>query len=65
VGVGGWVGKHPHRSRGKGGGIGCFGRRGGGRLGNGITLEMKIKKIYNKRKEKICRLVQISSCYFM
>jgi hypothetical protein len=36
VGAGGWVGKHPHRS--KGWGIGIWGFRWG--PGKGITLEM-------------------------
>jgi hypothetical protein len=38
VGVGGWVEEHPHRSRGKEDGIGCF--RKGGKPGKGITFEM-------------------------
>ena len=35
VGVGGWLEEHPHRSRGRENGIGCF-QRGG----KGITSEM-------------------------
>ena len=38
VGVGGWVEEHPHRSRGREDGIGCFWE--GGKLGKGITIEM-------------------------
>jgi hypothetical protein len=37
VGVGGWVGEHPHRSRGREDGIGGFQR---GNLEKGITFEM-------------------------
>ena len=37
VGVGGWVGEHPHRSRVGEHGIGSFRGRG---LGKGITFEM-------------------------
>jgi hypothetical protein len=43
--VGGWVGEHPHRSRGRGG-------EGGGdaegKPRKGITFEMQINKITNK-----------------
>ena len=38
MGTGGWVEKHPHRSRGRGVGIGGLLRRR--ELGKGITLEM-------------------------
>jgi hypothetical protein len=37
VGVGGWVGTHPQRSRGRGDGIGGFWN---GESGKGITFEM-------------------------
>jgi hypothetical protein len=37
-GVGGWVLEHPHRSRGRGYGIGSFHKRG--KPGKGITFEM-------------------------
>jgi hypothetical protein len=37
VRVGGWVGKHPHRSRGRRDGIKGFLE---GKLGKGITFEM-------------------------
>jgi hypothetical protein len=46
VGVGGWVGAYPPRSREMRNGIEGF--RGAGKKGNGITFEMKIKKIFNK-----------------
>jgi hypothetical protein len=45
VGVGGWVFGHPHRSREREDMIGYF--REGGKLGRGITFEMKIKKMSN------------------
>jgi hypothetical protein len=47
VEVGGWVGKHSHRSNGRGNGIGES--QGGGQelLGKELTFEMKIKKISN------------------
>jgi hypothetical protein len=35
--VGGWVGEHPHRSRGRGDWISWIGR---GKQGKGITFEM-------------------------
>ena len=38
VGVGGWVGEHPHRSRGRGNEI--RGSRVGRKPGKGITFEM-------------------------
>jgi hypothetical protein len=38
AGVGGWVEEHPHRSRGREDGIGCFWE--GGKPGKGITFEM-------------------------
>ena len=38
VGVGGEVEEHPHRSRGKEDGIGCF--QEGGKPGKGITFLM-------------------------
>jgi hypothetical protein len=38
VGVGRWVEKHPHRSRGREDVIGCFWERG--KLGKGIIFEM-------------------------
>jgi hypothetical protein len=37
AGVNGWVKVQPHRSRGKGNGVGGFLK---GKLGKGITLEM-------------------------
>jgi hypothetical protein len=40
LGVSGWVGEHPHRSRGREDGIGSLLERG--KLGKGITLEMQI-----------------------
>jgi hypothetical protein len=43
----GWVEQYPHRGRGRGNGIGAFLRPG-----KGITVEMQIKKISNKRGEK-------------
>jgi hypothetical protein len=36
--VGGWVEEHPHRSRGREDGIGCF--QEGEKLGKRITFEM-------------------------
>jgi hypothetical protein len=54
VGMGGWVGVYPHRSRRKGYGIVGF---CGGKSGKGITFEMKINKMSNKivnRKKKNC-----------
>jgi hypothetical protein len=44
----GWVEEHLHRSRGKEDVVGCF--QEGEKLGKGITSEMQIKKISNKRK---------------
>ena len=44
--VGVWVGAYPPRSREMRNGIEGF--RGAGKKGNGITFEMKIKKIFNK-----------------
>ena len=43
--MGGWVREHSHRSRGDE--IECFGEE----PGKGITFEMWIKKIFNKRKK--------------
>jgi hypothetical protein len=45
----GWVGEHPHRVRGEGKWDREFPE---GRPGKGITFEMQIKKISNKRKRK-------------
>jgi hypothetical protein len=42
------VGTYPHRSRRRGDGIGGF--WGSGKLGKGITLEMQINKISNKKR---------------
>ena len=47
VGVGRWVGEHPHRSRGKDDGM--EDSRGQGKPGKGTTFEMQIKKISNKK----------------
>jgi len=47
--VGGWGGEHPHRSRRRGMGWGFP----EGRPGKGITFEMQIKKICNKRKKNL------------
>jgi hypothetical protein len=47
VGVGRWVEEHLHRCRGRRDGI----RVWGGKPGKGITFEMQIKKISNKKKE--------------
>jgi hypothetical protein len=38
AGVGGWVGEHPYRGKGREDGV--MGFRGRGRLGKGITFEM-------------------------
>jgi hypothetical protein len=46
VGVGGWVEEHPLRSRGRGDVWRFPGE------GKGITFEMQIKKISNKRRKK-------------
>jgi hypothetical protein len=42
------VGKHPYRSRGRGDGMGVS-MEDGGKPGKGITFEMLIKKISNKK----------------
>jgi len=42
VGVSGWEGAHPHKSRGRGTGV--------GKQGKGITFEMQIHKISNKKE---------------
>ena len=43
----GWVEEHPHRSREREDVIRCF--QEGGKPGKGITFEMLIKKISNKK----------------
>jgi hypothetical protein len=45
-----WVEEHPHRSRGREDVIGCF--QEGGKPGKGITFEISIKKISNKKCSK-------------
>jgi hypothetical protein len=46
-----WVGKYPHRSRGRGNGMGVSGAEGNG--GKGITFEMEINKISNKKEREL------------
>jgi hypothetical protein len=49
-GSSGWVGKHPHRSRRRGDVIRGFQE---GKPIKGITFEMSINKIFNKKKKEL------------
>ena len=52
VGVGEWVGEHPHKSR-RWDGRGCFRV---GKFEKGITFEIQISKICNKKKKEKKRI---------
>ena len=56
VGVGRWVLKHPHRRRGRGDGLGGSHASVGGKQGKGVTFEMQIKKICNKKKKRLLKV---------